>query len=108
MRETRASFTQVYLSLRGKRLDWIYCHVFVPEVPPRECWAFDETTYPIKIVGVSGDDPLPKKALVLPDSVPLEERPHWYHDGTERKAQREDSNSQEREPFPPFPSSPAR
>jgi len=70
---------------RGKRLDWIYCHVFVPEVPPRECWAFDETTYPIKIVGVSGDDPLPKKALVLPDSVPLEERPHWYHDGAEWK-----------------------
>lgn len=26
-----------------KQLEYVYCHYFVPESPPNERWAFDET-----------------------------------------------------------------
>ena len=29
---------------RGKPLEYVYCHYFVPESPPDGAWAFDETT----------------------------------------------------------------
>lgn len=60
----------------GKQLEYIYCHYFVPESPPHECWAFDETTQwcPVRPTHAR---PLDKVFLVLPSDSHDRNGPHW-------------------------------
>lgn len=60
----------------NKQLEYIYCHYFVPESPPDECWAFDETTQWCAI-RPTGPKPLDKCFLVLPRSADGRQGPHW-------------------------------
>ena len=62
----------------GRKLDWIYVHLLVPEHTPDCAWAIDETIYKFghhrrgRI-----PEPLSNPSLVLPDSIQLEDRAHW-------------------------------
>jgi len=57
-------------------LEYICCHYFVPESPPDEAWAFDETTQwcPIR---PRYRRPLEEVFLVLPEAAPMRSGPHW-------------------------------
>jgi hypothetical protein len=56
----------------GKPLEYVYCHYLVPESPPDQAWAFDETVQWRRITGNSSR-PLKHGFLVLPD----EHEGHW-------------------------------
>jgi hypothetical protein len=60
----------------AKHLEYVYCHYFVPESPPDQAWAFDETTQwcPIRPTG-----PLPLRGafLILPEAARGRSGPHW-------------------------------
>ncbi|MBJ7404542.1 MULTISPECIES: transposase [Bradyrhizobium] len=60
---------------RGKPLEYVYCHYFVPESPPDQAWAFDET---LQWVGIAptGPHPLGETMLILP-AEGVREGPHW-------------------------------
>jgi hypothetical protein len=60
----------------GKPLEYIYCHYFVPESPPDQAWAFDETT---QWCGIrpAGRHPLSEVFLVLPASAGARQGTHW-------------------------------
>lgn len=60
----------------GKQLEHIYCHYFVPESPPDECWAFDETTQWCAI-RKRHPKPLGDVSLVLPAAAVNRTGPHW-------------------------------
>ena len=59
-----------------KQLEYVYCHYFVPESPPDESWAFDETT---QWCGIRHSQPRPLKKcfLVLPEDAHTRPGPHW-------------------------------
>jgi hypothetical protein len=59
-----------------KPLEYIYCHYFVPESPPDQAWAYDET---LQWVGIrpTGPHPLTDTLLVLPDNGQMRKGPHW-------------------------------
>lgn len=61
---------------RGKPLEYVYCHYFVPESPPDEAWAFDETT---QWAGIAATQPRPldKTFLVLNPQAHSRSGPHW-------------------------------
>jgi hypothetical protein len=61
---------------KGKNLEYIYCHYLVPESPPDQAWAFDET---MQWVGVNpkGGHPLDKAFLVLPEDEKTRSGTHW-------------------------------
>lgn len=61
---------------RGKRLEYVYCHYFVPESPPDEAWAYDET---IQFLAIKpeGPPPLVKPFLVIPITENSRLGPHW-------------------------------
>ena len=61
---------------KGKPLQYVYCHYFVPESPPDEAWAFDET---VQWRRITGDDshPLASPFLVLPKEEDSRPGPHW-------------------------------
>ncbi len=59
-----------------KQLEYIYCHYFVPESPPDECWAFDETTQWCAIRPTQ-PRPLDSCFLVLPAGTHNRAGPHW-------------------------------
>lgn len=62
----------------GRKLDWIYVNVFVPEHTPECSWAIDETVYKFNYSRYGRiPEPLSNPNLVLPDSVLLEHRAHW-------------------------------
>lgn len=60
----------------GKPLSHVYCHYFVPESPPDQAWAFDET---VQWQQISGKDPRPlgEPFLILPKGGVTREGPHW-------------------------------
>jgi hypothetical protein len=60
----------------GKPLSHVYCHYFVPESPPDQAWAFDET---IQWQRISGEDPRPLREpfLILPEGEQARRGPHW-------------------------------
>jgi len=60
---------------KGKPLEYVYCHYFVPENPPDQAWAFDET---LQWVGIepTGPHPLGENLLILPTDG-VREGPHW-------------------------------
>lgn len=60
----------------GKHLEYVYCHYFVPESPPDECWAFDETTQWCAINNTL-PAPLGDVFLVLPAAADNRAGPHW-------------------------------
>lgn len=60
----------------GKPLEWVYCHYFVPESPPDESWAFDETTQ-WAAIRPQHPKPLDKPFLIMPDSADGRTGPHW-------------------------------
>jgi hypothetical protein len=60
----------------GKPLRYVYCHYFVPESPPDQAWAFDETVQWRRISG-SGRRPLRSPFLVLPDTAEARRGTHW-------------------------------
>lgn len=60
----------------NKQLEYIYCHYLVPESPPHECWAFDETTQWCAIRSTQAK-PLDRCFLVLPPGVHNRQGPHW-------------------------------
>lgn len=59
-----------------KPLEYVYCHYFVPESPPNQAWAYDETT---QWCGVrpTGPHPLGEMFLVLPEAADGRTGPHW-------------------------------
>jgi len=61
---------------RGKPLEYVYCHYFVPESPPDEAWAFDET---VQWRRITGRDPRPLRSpfLVLPRETAGRRGTHW-------------------------------
>jgi hypothetical protein len=60
-----------------KHLEYIYCHYFVPESPPNESWAFDETTQWCAIHPTQSQ-PLKELFLVLPSDIAnYRPGPHW-------------------------------
>ncbi len=61
---------------KGKRLEYVYCHYFVPESPPEQSWAFDETTQ-MRDIRPEGPPPLAAQFLVSPDDVEERQGPHW-------------------------------
>lgn len=60
----------------GKRLSWIYVHLFGPSVPPDKNWLFDETVFPFqrskRLV-----PPLKRPYLVIPADAPTRSGVHW-------------------------------
>jgi hypothetical protein len=60
----------------NKQLEYIYCHYLVPESPPHECWAFDETTQWCA-VRPTQPKPLDRCFLVLPSGAQDRKGPHW-------------------------------
>lgn len=60
----------------AKQLEYVYCHYFVPESPPHECWAFDETTQWCAIRPKQAR-PLDTCFLVLPPGANNRGGPHW-------------------------------
>lgn len=77
----RARFEKILASTgrfdaKGKPLRYVYCHYFVPESPPDEAWAFDET---VQWRRITGDLPRPlhEPFLVLPDGGPVRSGVHW-------------------------------
>lgn len=61
---------------KGKPLRYVYCHYFVPESPPDEAWAYDET---VQWRRISGDIPRPlaEPFLVLPRDGGVRSGVHW-------------------------------
>jgi hypothetical protein len=59
-----------------KRLEYVFCHYFVPESPPDQAWAYDETT---QWCAIRPELPRPLKdiSLVLPPSAWRREGTHW-------------------------------
>lgn len=64
---------------KGKPLRYVYCHYFVPESPPDEAWAFDETVQWRKITG-DLPRPLAEPFLVLEKGGQVRWGPHWEAD----------------------------
>lgn len=64
---------------RGKPLRYVYVHYFVPESPPDQAWAFDETVHWRRISG-SDERPLHSPFLVMPPGVEGRNGPHWVND----------------------------
>lgn len=60
----------------GKPLRYVYCHYFVPESPPDEAWAFDETVQWIRITGTE-PRPLDPAFLIMPNEDGTRSGPHW-------------------------------
>lgn len=61
----------------SKNLEFVYCHYFVPESPPDQSWAYDETTQWCAI-HPSQPRPLLDDFLILPSSKTKSRRgPHW-------------------------------
>ncbi|MFC0804732.1 transposase [Ensifer sp. P24N7] len=60
---------------KGKPLRYVYCHYFIPESPPSEGWAFDETVQWRRITG-SLPRPLDEPFLVLEKGGRVHWRPH--------------------------------
>ena len=69
--ETAAQFDP-----RGKPLEFVYCHYLVPEVPPDESWAFDETTQwlPIRPHRLT---PIADLFLITPPDAQTRHGGHW-------------------------------
>ena len=61
---------------KGKPLRFVYCHYFVPESPPDEAWAFDETVQWRRITG-SNQRPLAEPFLVVPEGGRVLSGVHW-------------------------------
>lgn len=60
----------------NKQLEYVYCHYLVPESPPNECWAFDETTQWCAIRPTRAT-PMDRCFLVLPSDAHDRQGPHW-------------------------------
>jgi hypothetical protein len=61
---------------KGKRLHWIYCHLFQPYSPPEKDWEFDETVYSIKRGDYDGPPPLKEHSMIVPHQVGRDGA-HW-------------------------------
>jgi len=59
---------------KGKKLECVYCHYFVPESPPDASWAFDETT---QWSAVSSKPPIRDLFLIVPPGEEQRSGPHW-------------------------------
>jgi hypothetical protein len=61
---------------RGKRLEYVFCHYFVPKSPPAQCWAYNGMAqwYPIHPAGPA---PVKKIFLVMPEAVEFRAGQHW-------------------------------
>ena len=61
---------------KGKPMEYVYCHYFVPESPPDGAWAFDETTQWAAIAHTR-PRPLEKVFLILEPKAQDREGLHW-------------------------------
>lgn len=76
MRHAKILATAKQFDPGEKLLEYIYCHYLVPESPPDECWAFDETTQ-WAAIRPTQPRPLNNCFLVLPEGVHNRQGPHW-------------------------------
>ena len=76
LRHTKILTTARKFDPGDKLLEYVYCHYFVPESPPDESWAFDETTQWCAIRPTQ-PRPLDKGFLVLPSSANDRQGAHW-------------------------------
>ena len=58
-------------------LEYIYCHYFVPESPPDQAWAYDETTQWCAIRPNGNPQPLGDVFLVIPETSEARYGTHW-------------------------------
>jgi hypothetical protein len=77
----RARFDKIVASTQtfdpqGKRLEYVYCHYFVPESPPDQSWAYDETSQE-RPIRPEGPSPLKERFLVMPPGTAQRRGPHW-------------------------------
>jgi hypothetical protein len=61
---------------RGKPLEYVYCHYLVPEAPPDQAWAYDETTQWIP-VAATRPKPIEKMFLALDPAGQDRRGAHW-------------------------------
>lgn len=61
---------------RGKPLAYVYCHFFVPESPPDQSWAFDETTQWVAM-NPTKPRPLGDTFLIIDSQSETRPGPHW-------------------------------
>ncbi|MER8731123.1 hypothetical protein NKH28_14930 [Mesorhizobium sp. M1227] len=61
---------------KAKNLRYVYCHYLMPESPPDESWAFDETVQWRRITGTE-QRPLEYPLLVLPGDTEVRFGPYW-------------------------------
>lgn len=68
--------TVINFDATPKNLQWVYCHIFDPRVPPDKCWDFGETVYYF-----GRENPLPEplqwRSVVLPPSVEVHDGADW-------------------------------
>lgn len=57
-----------------KQLEYIYCHYFVPEAPPDEAWAFDET---FQWIGRKRDGPRLQNGMLVVPGEATRQGMHW-------------------------------
>lgn len=77
----RARYEKILASARrfdagNKPLRYAYCHYFMPENPPDQAWAFDETVQWVPIVG-GQPRPLAHPLLVLEENERMDPVPPW-------------------------------
>lgn len=60
----------------GKKLEWIYCHLFQSYAPPDESWVFDETVYYFG----KNQGPLKIGSMVVSDAEKSMDGVHWLRD----------------------------
>jgi len=76
LRHKKIMQTALEFDPKSKKLEYVYCHYFVPESPPDEAWAFDETTQWCAI-RPEHPRPLANGFLTLPGTVNSRSGPHW-------------------------------
>ena len=64
----------------GKKLEWVYCHLFQSYSPPDRDWVFDETVYYFNKKESRLDEPLTFRSMIVPDDGKSTDGAHWLRD----------------------------
>lgn len=64
----------------GKKLEWVYCHLFQSYSPPEGDWVIDETVYHFGKNRSAVKEPLKVRSMVLPDEEESMDGVHWLRE----------------------------
>lgn len=62
---------------RGKKLRWVYCHLFQSYAPPDQAWAIDETVYYFGNKKFRRKEPLISRTVIVPAKDTDGDGVHW-------------------------------